>query len=70
MLNLLDDESNSLADKLWMLQLEARLTSTMICCDQFKSRLSSAEQALDEKSNEMNRLRLRIEQLEANLMQR
>jgi len=64
LLSFFEDESNSLSDKIRMLLLEARLVSTMNCCDQLQNRLHLAEQNMSESSNLVAFLRYRVEQLE------
>lgn len=63
-LTFLEDESNSLSDKVRMLLLEARLVSTMNCCDQLQSRLQITEKNLSDSLNLVAFLRYRVEQLE------
>jgi hypothetical protein len=63
-LTFLEDESNSLSDKLRMLLLEARLVSTMNCCDQLQSRLQITEKKLSDSLNLVAFLRYRVEPLE------
>jgi len=64
-LSFLEDESKSLSDKIRMLLLEARLVSTMNCCDQLQNRLNNAEKSLAESSNLVSFLKFRVEQLES-----
>lgn len=64
-LNFLDDDSNNLHDKIRMMLLEARMISTMNCCDRLQSRLQVAEKNLTESSNLIAFLRYRVEQLES-----
>jgi hypothetical protein len=63
-LSSLEDESKSLSDKIRMILLEARLISTMNCCDQLQNRLHNAETSLTDSSNHVSFLKYRVEQLE------
>mmetsp|Transcript_7336 Transcript_7336/g.13911 ORF Transcript_7336/g.13911 Transcript_7336/m.13911 type:complete len:590 (+) Transcript_7336:318-2087(+) len=63
-LTFLEDEANSLSDKIRMLLLEARLVSTMNCCDQLQSRLQITEKNLSDSLNLVAFLRFRVEQLD------
>ena len=63
-LSFLDNQSNSLQDKIRMMILEARMTSTVNCCDRLQNRLQNAEKSLTESSNLIAFLRYRVEQLE------
>lgn len=63
-LSFLDNGTNSLHDKIRMMLLEARMISTMNCCDRLQNRLQSAEKSLSESSNLIAFLRYRVEQLE------
>ncbi len=63
-LSFLEDESHSLSDKIRMLLLESRLTTTMDYCDRLQNRLQIAEQNLNDSTNLVSFLRFRVEQLE------